>query len=116
MYIYCKVCRLCTVQLYTPRIPPHPQLNMYLLLFNLFLPAYPLDGGRILVDALLLLGLPELPTALVTVVLGTLSGLGLCIWAFIATRLMAALVCVLWSVLLCGWYCCMGCIAIYIIL
>lgn len=65
---------------------------MYLLLFNLFLPAYPLDGGRILVDALLLLGLPELPTALVTVVLGTMSGLGLCIWAFVATRLMAALV------------------------
>lgn len=65
---------------------------MYLFLFNLFLPAYPLDGGRITVDALLLLGLSELPTALVTAVLGMLSGLGLCIWAFAATRMMAALV------------------------
>lgn len=38
-------------------------LNLLLLCFNLFLPAYPLDGGRLLVDALLLRGWRMEPTA-----------------------------------------------------
>ena len=44
------------------------QLNITLMLFNLLVPAYPLDGGRILVDLLLLANVPAKVTAWITIV------------------------------------------------
>jgi hypothetical protein len=42
-------------------------MNLGLFCFNLFVPAYPLDGGRLLADGLLLAGLPAAKAAWVTV-------------------------------------------------
>jgi Zn-dependent protease len=41
-------------------------INISLCLFNLFVPAYPLDGGRIFVSVLLLCGVPVATAAAVT--------------------------------------------------
>lgn len=53
------------------------QLNLVLMAFNLLIPAYPLDGGRILVDLLLIVGVPATITAWITIVLAVLCGVGL---------------------------------------
>lgn len=62
------------------RCPPLPptllQLNLGLLAFNLLLPAFPLDGGRIFADLLLMAGVAPRTAAQVTAVLATLLGLG----------------------------------------
>jgi Zn-dependent protease len=68
------------------------QINIFLLLCNLLLPAYPLDGARVMVDSLLLLGASEAAAALITVACASAVGVGLCIYAFYATHIMAALV------------------------
>lgn len=44
--------------------------------FNLLLPAYPLDGGRVLADALLLAGVPAERAARVTVGVAAVLGVG----------------------------------------
>ncbi len=43
------------------------QLNIGLFLFNLLLPAYPLDGGRIFADLLLICGVDPVVAAKITV-------------------------------------------------
>lgn len=48
--------------------------------FNLLLPAYPLDGGRILADSLLLVGLESDVAAKITVVVATVIGSGIVVW------------------------------------
>ena len=59
------------------------QLNAWLMAFNLLLPAYPLDGGRILVDLLLLCRVPVKITAIVTVGLAVLVAVLLVVWGFV---------------------------------
>lgn len=62
---------------------PLVQLNIGLLLFNLFLPAFPLDGGRILADLMLMRGVGVERAAKVTAGTATVLGcavLGLGIW------------------------------------
>lgn len=61
--------------------PPHPhitnvQLNIGLAAFNLLLPAYPLDGGRIFADLLLLRGVVPTTAAKITASLATVLGAG----------------------------------------
>jgi Zn-dependent protease len=53
------------------------QLNLVLMAFNLLLPAYPLDGGRILADLMLIAGVPAVIAAYITITLATLCGAGL---------------------------------------
>ena len=48
--------------------------------FNLFLPAYPLDGGRILADVLLLMGLQPDLAAKITVAAAAVIGTGIVVW------------------------------------
>lgn len=52
------------------------QLNIGLLAFNLLLPAYPLDGGRILADLLLICRVPVAAAAKITAAVATLLGAG----------------------------------------
>ncbi|KAK9834960.1 hypothetical protein WJX81_000023 [Elliptochloris bilobata] len=56
------------------------QVNLALMAFNLLLPAYPLDGGRIFADLMLLCGVPALLAAKVTV--GVAITIGIAIIAF----------------------------------
>ena len=64
------------------------QLNIWLMAFNLLLPAYPLDGGRILVDLLLLCRVPVKPTACVTVALALCVAVLLLVWGFVRTAIL----------------------------
>ena len=66
----------------------HVQLNISLMIFNLLLPAYPLDGGRILVDLLLLCRVPVKPAAVVTVALAICVALLLIVWGFVETAIL----------------------------
>lgn len=47
------------------------------MVFNLCVPAYPLDGGRILVDTLLIAGVSTVTTAHITIALATICGIGM---------------------------------------
>ena len=68
------------------------QLNLYLMAFNLCLPAYPLDGGRILADALLLCRVPVRIAAYVTAALAVAIAAGLIAWGLIQQTFITALV------------------------
>jgi Zn-dependent protease len=59
-------------------------MQLSLLVFNLLSPAYPLDGGRILVDLLSLRGLALESAARVAAFLSFLTGLGICVYALAA--------------------------------
>lgn len=69
-------------------LPPCMQLNIWLMAFNLLLPAYPLDGGRILVDLLLLCRVPVKPAAFVTVALAVCVAVLLLVWGFVRTAIL----------------------------
>ncbi|KAK9816996.1 hypothetical protein WJX72_008022 [[Myrmecia] bisecta] len=56
------------------------QLNLFLMAFNLLLPAYPLDGGRIFADLLLLCGLGEVLAAQITIAVAVLVAAGILAW------------------------------------
>ncbi|GLC63801.1 hypothetical protein PLESTF_000084400 [Pleodorina starrii] len=58
-------------------------LNLCLFLFNLCIPAYPLDGGRILTNALLIAGVHLRTTAIV--VAGTAAAMGVAVFVLFAT-------------------------------
>ena len=60
------------------------QLNVILCLFNLLVPAYPLDGGRVFAGALLLNGVPRERAAYITAGTGGLLGLGAAIYGLVA--------------------------------
>ena len=62
-------------------------MQLSLLVFNLLSPAYPLDGGRILVDLLSLRGLALDSAARVAAFLSFLTGLGICVYALAAGAL-----------------------------
>eukprot|EP01025_Chloroclados_australasicus_P023331 TRINITY_DN2368_c0_g3_i4.p1 TRINITY_DN2368_c0_g3~~TRINITY_DN2368_c0_g3_i4.p1 ORF type:complete len:285 (-),score=25.41 TRINITY_DN2368_c0_g3_i4:320-1174(-) len=51
-------------------------LNLQLMIFNLCLPAYPLDGGRILASLLLIFGVPVNLSAKIVVGLAVVLGVG----------------------------------------
>ena len=53
-----------------------------MLAFNLFLPAYPLDGGRVLADLLLLCGLSPKVAGSVTFALGLLVSIAVLVYGF----------------------------------
>jgi len=58
-------------------------MNLLLMAFNLFVPAYPLDGGRCLAALLVLGGMAVPKAALVTSVTGMTLAAGLAVWGII---------------------------------
>ena len=56
-------------------------LNLILFLFNLLIPAYPLDGGQIFASALLMCGLPASTAAMITSIAGMIIAALLFVYA-----------------------------------
>jgi len=59
-------------------------LNVFLLWFNVFVPAFPLDGGRIMASSMILLGVALDKTALLASVTSVVVGLALLIWSTVS--------------------------------
>ncbi|CAB9519316.1 Peptidase family M50 [Seminavis robusta] len=55
-------------------------LNVVLFIFNLFVPAYPLDGGRCLAAGLVLCGLSVLNAAMATAIIGMVIAMAFAVW------------------------------------
>ena len=64
------------------------QLNLFLMAFNLLLPAYPLDGGRILADLLLLCHMSEALAAKVVMVLAVIGAIGIAVWGWLSASIL----------------------------
>ena len=56
-------------------------MQLSLLVFNLLSPAYPLDGGRIMVDLMSMRGLALDSAARAAAFLSFLTGMGICVYA-----------------------------------
>jgi len=67
-------------------------LNLLLFLFNLCVPAYPLDGGRILSAGLLLAGVPVHAAANITVIASGVFGLLIVVLGFVYLNFLAVFV------------------------
>lgn len=59
-------------------------MQITLVVFNLFLPAYPLDGGRIFADCLLLLGVPATQAATIVIIVAAVVAISLAVWGFVS--------------------------------
>jgi len=59
-------------------------LNVILLVFNLFVPAYPLDGGRCLAAGLMVCGLDGLKAAIATAIIGMVISIAFVIWGLVS--------------------------------
>lgn len=57
-------------------------LNVTLFAFNLLLPVYPLDGGRVLADALLMCGVPVRTAAFIVGGIGAALGVAIIVYGF----------------------------------
>jgi Zn-dependent protease len=68
------------------------QLNLYLMVFNLLLPAYPLDGGRIFADLLILCGVPIRTAAIITVAVAVVFAGGLIAWGIVEVAILTVAV------------------------
>ena len=58
-------------------------LNVMIFAFNLFIPAYPLDGGRCLASGLIMCGMDVLTAAMVTAVTGMFIAIALAVWGIV---------------------------------
>ncbi len=67
-------------------------MQLSLLVFNLLSPAYPLDGGRIVVDLLSMRGVALERAARVTAALSCLTGMGYCIYSLVTAQWMTLVV------------------------
>ena len=68
------------------------QLNLYLMAFNLLLPAYPLDGGRIFADAMVLCRVPVRVAAYITAGLAVAIAVALIAWGVVREAFITVLV------------------------
>lgn len=83
------------------------QVNIVILIFNLFIPAYPLDGGRIVADSLLMMGIPEETCGKIMAGVSLPLALGIIIYGFIQFSPVSVLVSIhmnAYSLSLCKWF------------
>lgn len=68
----------------------HVQLNVTVMIFNLCVPAYPLDGGRIFADFMLIAGIPTNTAAKIVIAVAVLVGVAMILLG-VFTRLLGTL-------------------------